>query len=96
MSKSAPTFLDHFARLGIYNKVLLLAKPTTEEDDDDTKDNVRGMRYCWGGRMRLRVGGRLLFLSLSIATQKDTFTFQIRFYYVRITSQISTLLILLS
>ena len=40
MSKSAATFLDHFARLGIYNKVLVLANSSSNDDEDENKEKV--------------------------------------------------------
>ena len=40
MNKAREIFQDHFARLGIYNKVLLLAKLNTVEEEDDAKDKV--------------------------------------------------------
>ena len=33
MDKCRDTFLDHFARLGVFNKVLCLAGPPVDEED---------------------------------------------------------------
>ncbi|GAB6021555.1 hypothetical protein CHUAL_004153 [Chamberlinius hualienensis] len=59
MVKTKDVFLDHFARLGVFSKVLSLAGPPEVEDDykkedgteeevlDDTKEVLAGRPYHW-------------------------------------------------
>ena len=41
MQKSPDTFLDHFARLGVFNMVHSLAGPPPEDEDEEDGDDAR-------------------------------------------------------
>lgn len=52
--KGGELFLDNFARLGLFGKVLALAGPPEEENNDKGSDKVRALvleriYLCWTG-----------------------------------------------
>lgn len=46
MLKGLEIYLDHFARLGVFTKVLALAGPT-DSDDENKKIKEDGVRQCF-------------------------------------------------